>query len=66
MPIDPEDPPIWLRKLHVTAAQIDPSDYPTTPAEGILQVCRLSDAQLALTKAFKQSIRTKPGNSGDS
>jgi len=44
MPIDPDDPPIWLRKLHVTAAQIDPSDYPATPAEGILQVCRLSDA----------------------
>lgn len=55
MPIDPDDPPIWLRKLHVTAAQIDLSDYPATPAEGILQVCRLSDAQLALMKAFRKS-----------
>jgi hypothetical protein len=66
MPIDPDDLPIWLRKLHVTAAQIDPSDYPATSAEGILQVCRLSDAQLALTKAFKQSMRAKPESSGNS
>ena len=66
MPIDPDDPPIWLRKLHVTAAQIDPSDYPATPAEGILQVCRLSDAQLALTKAFEQSMRAKTENSDNS
>ena len=66
MPIDPDDPPIWLRKLHVTAAQIGPSDYPATPAEGILEVCRLSDAQLALTKAFEQSMRAKPENSDNS
>ena len=66
MPIDPDDPPIWLRKLHVTAAQIDPGDYPATPAEGILQVCRLSDAQLALTKAFEQSMRAKAENSDNS
>ncbi|THJ22063.1 MAG: hypothetical protein CAF45_010715 [Nitrospira sp. CG24E] len=66
MPIDPDDPPIWLRKLHMTAAQIDPSDYPATPAEGILQVCRLSDAQLALTKAFKRSRKATPDNSGNS
>jgi hypothetical protein len=25
MPIDPDDPPIWLRKLHVSAAQISPT-----------------------------------------
>jgi hypothetical protein len=58
--------PLWLRKLHVTAAQIDPSDYPTTLADGILQVCRLSDAQLALIKAFEQSMRANPNHSGDS
>lgn len=45
MAFDPDDPPIWLRKLHVTAAQISPTDYPSTPEEGILAVCRLSDAQ---------------------
>jgi hypothetical protein len=52
MPIDPDDPPIWLRKLHVTAKQLIPDEYPATPAEGILQVCRLSNAQRRLMKAF--------------
>jgi hypothetical protein len=60
MPIDPDDPPIWLRKLHVTAAQIDPSDYPATPAEGILQVCRLSDAHRALEGAMKRALGQDP------
>jgi|SRR6188472_4545913 len=55
MPIDPDDPPVWLRKLHVSAAQISPSDYPATPEEGILEVCRLSDAALALSKTFSES-----------
>ena len=55
MPIDPDDPPIWLRKLHVGAAQISPSDYPATPEAGILEVCRLSDAALALSKTFSES-----------
>ena len=55
MPIDPDDPPIWLRKLHVSAAQLSPCDYPATPAEGSLQVCRLSDAALVITKAFSTS-----------
>jgi len=56
MPIDPDDPPIWLRKLHVSAVQINPTDYPATQVEGILQVCRLSDAALALSKAFSKSL----------
>jgi len=60
MPIDPDDPPIWLRKLHVTATQIDPSDYPATPAEGILQVCRLSDAHRALERAMKHALDQAP------
>ncbi len=59
MPFDPADPPIWLRKLHVSAAQIHPSDYPATPEEGILLVCRLSDAQLALQQAFAQAAETR-------
>lgn len=42
MAFDPANPPIWLRKLHVTAAQISPADYPVTPEEGILQCCKLS------------------------
>ncbi len=56
MPIDPDDPPIWLRKLHVSAAQISLTDYPATPEEGILQVCRLSDAALALSQEFGKSL----------
>ena len=60
MPIDPDDPPIWLRKLYVTAAQIDPNDYPATPAEGILQVCRLSDAHRALESAMKRALGQAP------
>jgi hypothetical protein len=50
----------------VNAAQIDPSDYPAPLADGILQVYRLPEAQLALTKAFEQSMRAKPNHSGDS
>jgi hypothetical protein len=49
----------------VKAAQIDPNDYPATPAEGILQVCQLSGAQLALTKAFEKSRTVKDRNLGD-
>jgi len=59
MPIDPDDPPIWLRKLHISAAQLSPGDFPATPAEGILQVCRLSDAALAITKAFRRSSHSQ-------
>jgi hypothetical protein len=45
MAFDPVTPPIWLRKLHVSAAQINPTDYPASAVEGILAVCRLSNAQ---------------------
>lgn len=44
MAFDPNNPPIWLRKLHVSAAQISSQDYAITPEEGILECCRLSDA----------------------
>lgn len=56
MALDPANPPIWLRKLHVTAAQIDPTDYPATPEEGILLCCRLSDAHVALAKVFHSTL----------
>jgi len=56
MALDPANPPIWLRKLHVSAAQIDPTDYPATPEEGILLCCRLSDSHLALAKAFAAAL----------
>lgn len=63
MAFDPANPPIWLRKLHVTAAQIDPSDYAATPEEGILRVCRLSDAHQILAKAFADALF--PGSSDE-
>ncbi|MDH5668813.1 MAG: hypothetical protein OEY86_12445 [Nitrospira sp.] len=56
MPIDPDNPPIWLSKLHVSAAQLSPSDYSATPAEGILQVCRLSNAHRMLERSMKQAL----------
>ncbi len=56
MAFDPANPPIWLRKLHVTAAQISPDDYPASPEEGILLCCRLSDAHLTLAKAFHAAL----------
>jgi hypothetical protein len=62
MAFDPANPPIWLRKLHVSAAQISPTDYAATPEEGILTVCRLSSAQhrwmSALRGAVEESTRT--------
>ncbi|HEU5408972.1 MAG TPA: hypothetical protein VFU48_14480, partial [Nitrospira sp.] len=51
---------IWLRKLHVSAAQLSPSDYSATPEEGILQVCRLSDAHRVLERAMKQALGHAP------
>lgn len=62
MVFDPANPPIWLRKLHVTAQQISPTDYPATPEEGILLVCRLSDAQLALSKSFRSALYPDSGD----
>ena len=63
MALDPANPPIWLRKLHVSAAQINPLDYPVSSVEGILAVCRLSNAQhrwmLALRGAVEESDRTR-------
>jgi hypothetical protein len=56
MAFDPANPPIWLRKLHVTAAQIDPGDYAPTPEAGILRVCQLSDAHQILAKAFADAL----------
>jgi hypothetical protein len=57
---DPDNPPIWLRKLHVSAAQISPTDYTPTPEEGLLLVCRLSDQHLALAKAFAAALFSHP------
>lgn len=62
MAFDPENPPIWLRKLHVTAAQIDPSDYAPTPEQGILRVCRLSDVHQILSKAFAKALFSTPAD----
>lgn len=63
MAFDPANPPIWLRKLHVSAAQINPTDYPASAVEGILAVCRLSSAQhrwvTALRGAIEESDRTR-------
>lgn len=56
MAFDPANPPIWLRKLHVTAAQISPTDYPASPLEGLLAVCRLSDAQYRWIRTLRRAI----------
>ncbi len=56
MPFDPANPPIWLRKLHVVAAQISPDDYASTPEEGILLGCRLSSAHLAFANALHAAL----------
>jgi hypothetical protein len=60
MAFDPANPPIWLRKLHESAAQISPTDYPPTPEEGILLVCKLSDEHLALAKAMAAALLPYP------
>lgn len=56
MAFDPANPPIWLRKLHVTAAQINPTDYPASAVEGILAVCRLSNAQHRWISALRGAV----------
>jgi hypothetical protein len=65
MALDPANPPIWLRKLHLMAAQIDPSDYAPTPEEGILRVCRLSDDMYMLSKAFADALGLRLGLQGE-
>ena len=49
MALDPLHPPIWLRKLHVSAQQISPDDYAQTPGEGLIRGCEFSDAALQLS-----------------
>ena len=56
MAFDPDHPPIWLRKLHVSAAQINPTDYPASAVEGILAVCRLSTAQHRWISALRGAV----------
>lgn len=56
MAFDPANPPIWLRKLHVSAAQINPTDYPASAAEGVLAVCRLSSAQQRWISAMRGAL----------
>lgn len=56
MAFDPDNPPIWLRKLHVSAAQINPTDYPASAAEGILAVSRLSSAQHRWVSALRGAL----------
>ncbi|BFU90898.1 MAG: hypothetical protein NTAFB01_20850 [Nitrospira sp.] len=56
MAFDPANPPIWLRKLHVSAAQISPTDYPVSAVEGILAVCRLSNAQHRWMSALRSVV----------
>ena len=56
MAFDPDHPPIWLRKLHVSVAQINPTDYPASAVEGILAVCRLSTAQHRWISALRGAV----------
>lgn len=56
MALDPANPPIWLRKLHVCAEQISPEDYAPTPEEGILLGCRLSDGMYEWSLACARTL----------
>lgn len=60
MAFDPVNPPIWLRKLHVSAAQISAADYALTPEQGIVECCRLSDAMQRWSKACVQALGLSP------
>jgi hypothetical protein len=60
MALDPANPPIWLRKLHVAAEQISPGDYAETPEEGILRGCRLSDAIREWSLACAEALGRAP------
>ncbi|MBL8039657.1 MAG: hypothetical protein JNN16_19365 [Nitrospira sp.] len=60
MAFDPANPPIWLRKLHVSAAQISSHDYAATPEQGIVECCRLSDAMQRWSKACAQALGLSP------
>ncbi len=60
MALDPNHPPIWLRKLHVTAQQISPDDYAQTPEEGILRGCQLSDDIRTWSLACAEALERPP------
>lgn len=60
MALDPANPPIWLRKLHVTAAQCTSDEYASSPEEGILRCCRLSDAVREWSQACAQALGIPP------
>jgi hypothetical protein len=60
MAFDPANPPIRLRKLHVSAAQISSHDYAVTPEEGILECYRLSDAIRRWSKVCTEALGLVP------
>lgn len=60
MAFDPDNPPIWLRKLHVSAVQISAGDYAATPEQGIVECCHLSDAIHRWSKACAQALGLPP------
>lgn len=60
MALDPLNPPIWLRKLHVSAQQISPDDYASTPEEGLSRGCELSDAMLQFSAACAAALGSRP------
>jgi hypothetical protein len=64
MRFDAKNPPVWLRKLHVSAVQVSARTYAAGPNEGIRLCCSLSDDvhawSLACARALTLSSMSPP------
>jgi len=61
MRFDARKPPVWLRKLHVSAAQVGArNNYAARPEEGILSCCGLSDEVHAWSIACARALVLSP------
>jgi hypothetical protein len=60
MRFDAKNPPVWLRKLHVSAVQVSPRNYAAGPEEGIRLCCSLSDNVHAWSVACARALVHSP------
>jgi hypothetical protein len=60
MSFDAKNPPFWLRKLGVIAAEENNSRYAAGPEIGILLCCQLSDEVHAWSAACAHALALSP------
>ena len=60
MSFDSQNPPVWLRKLGLSAAEDGSNRYAPRPEVGILSCCRLSDEVYVWSAACADALALSP------